>query len=375
MKNSVAKLSLVVAVSAVIAVACNKKELTAEKEIKSPRLPATGYDYTVNQPGTSINSEVATLGRVLFYDKFLSLNNNASCGGCHHQANAFSDDVAFSTGFAAGLTERNSPPIFNLDPTGGFFWDKRENDLSTMVLMPIKHNVEMGLDNMDKLPGKLAKLPYYPELFKKAFNSTEITADRISAALAQFLLSIRSENTRYDRYLASGNPGLLTAAEHRGADLFFTNLHCTNCHLDAKAPVFITDAWNTGLDPEYKDNGIGAFTGNGAENGVFKVPSIRNLALTAPYMHDGRFATLEEVVEHYNSNVAAHPNVSHHLGVVEPQSTGWGNNNTFSPNRNQFGMPKLLLKEEEKQDLVAFLKCMTDDQLTTDPKYADPFNY
>ncbi|KAB2918785.1 MAG: c-type cytochrome [Bacteroidetes bacterium] len=380
MKTNTIKWASLFASALLLAVACKREAPKNEESFKAPLLAQSAFDY---ESGTThvfffdrqgnritINNDVAALGRVLFYEKFMSVNNAVSCGSCHKQENAFADPNRFSAGFAAGLGTRNAPPIFNLAGSGNFFWDSRANDLREMVLMPIRHNVEMGMEKIEMLETKLNKVPYYAELFNKAFGSSQVTTKGISEALTQFILSIRSENTLFEKIGIDA----LNAQEKQGFEVF-SGLHCQTCHGPATAPYYNSASFNIGLEKNYTDKGMGERVSFPEAEGLFKAPPLRNLAVTAPYMHDGRFATLEEVVDHYNSGVVDHANVSPQLRIVDPNSGGWGNNNTSSPKLNQFGMPTLELTPDEKADLVAFLKALKDNKLLTDSKYSDPFNY
>lgn len=330
-----------------------------------PDLVPTFTDVPVNA-AFNVTDDGATLGRVLFYDKKLSLNNKISCGSCHHQANAFSDPVVGSTGFEGKLTPRNSIAITNPVLENNFFWDLRESNLEEMVTKPIKNHIEMGMEDLDDLAGKLAAVKYYPELFNKAFGSTEINRDRIADALTQFLRSMITCHSKWDMVQNNSSQNILTAQETEGMNIFFGEGRCYTCHNGRNLNEGIggvvdptTGGWSTlkaaniGLNLEYNDNGMGA--SDPAMAGVFKVPSLRNVALTPPYMHDGRFATLEDVVNHYNSNIEAHPNLDQRL-------------------RDWEGNPwRMNLNESKKASLVAFLKTFSDNQFTTDARYADPF--
>lgn len=353
-----------------------------------PTIPSTPYDYvnclagmpvylrdylnnhpTVdNMPaGNAVTNMGATLGRVLFYDKSLSVNNTISCGSCHHQDKAFTDGVAFSKGFAGGLTRRNSMSVVNLRffKPQKMFWDLRAADLETQVLMPIQDHIEMGMASMAALEAKLKDIVYYRELFRAAFGTTDISSDRISKALAQFLRSITSFNSKYDQGLAS-NLSNFTAEEKAGL-VVLQRLNCVECHSDLSTifprqhPTFFTgdnsgentgNGSNNALDENYADKGIGELTGLAKDQGTFKIPTLRNIDLTAPYMHDGRFKTLEEVMEHYRVGAKAHPNI----GIQIPN-----------------GGYKAALTETDKANAIAFLKTLTDQTLVSDPKFSDPF--
>ena len=341
-------------------------------------LPTTSFNYTApalplsftvnpilaqdNTPLTNLTTDVgATLGRVLFYDKRLSTNQTVSCSSCHQQAHGFSDPRKFSVGFNGGLTGRNSMGLSQARwyQRRHFFWDERANTLEDQVLQPIQNAVEMGM-TLDALTARLAAEPYYTNLFARTFGSTAVTSERISRALAQFVRSIVSVRSKYDTGL-SNNFANFTAQENQGRQIFNGPGGCAACHgTDNFVPGPALN--NNGLEFPYVDLGVGGITGNAGDNGKFKVPSLRNLELTAPYMHDGRFATLEEVVEFYDHGVVDNPNLS------PPLRNPPGTPNAGQPRR-------LNLTPDQKAALVAFLKTLTDPNLATDEKYSDPFNY
>jgi cytochrome c peroxidase len=355
-----------------------------EEDVIYPNLPEVPFNYASpdlpnyffappiqgqdNMPGDNLTSDWgATLGRVLFYDKNLSANQTVACASCHHQETGFSDTEVLSVGFEGGLTGRHSMSLTQARyyASGAFFWDERAATLEEQVLMPIQDEVEMGME-LDALVAHLESIPYYPDLFQHAFGSPEITSDRISLALAQFVRSIVSSNSRFDEGMAliGGGPNFpttdfpnFTASENLGKALFFAPENtCASCH--GTTNFVAPGARNNGLDANSEDLGLGGITGNLQENGLFKVPSLRNVAVRPPYMHDGRFASLEEVVEHYNSGIQPHPNLAPQLR----QGPG--------PN----GQPiRLNLTEAEKQALVDFMMTLTDQSLLTDDKFSDPF--
>jgi cytochrome c peroxidase len=297
----------------------------------------------------------ATLGRVLFYDTRLSANNTVSCASCHVQAHAFVDADRFSRGFKGGHTDRHAMNLVNLryHPRARFFWDERGGNLEAMVLLPAENTLEMGQDLL-KLPGILAAQRYYPDLFRQAFGDPEITNERIARALAQFLRSMVSYQSRYDDgrlQVSSSHDDFpnYTNEENRGKALFIRN--CALCHLpDQDAHFVMTEPVNTGLDEDTTntDGGVGDITLKPQDVGRFKSPSLRNVEFTAPYMHDGRFATLDAVLDHYSNGGKNHPNKDVR---VQP----------------------LHFTSSEKAALVAFLRTLTDPSFLSDPKFSDPF--
>ncbi len=317
-----------------------------------------------NTPGNNPITDLgATLGRVLFYDVNLSANNTISCSSCHVQQAGFSDPDRFSTGFEGGLTGRNSMGLANAKyyQNGRFFWDERSATLEEQVLQPIQDHIEMGME-LDDLVAKLQVLDYYPILFDNAFGTPDVTSDRISRALAQFIRSMVSFDSKFDAGVAAvgGNfndntqfPNF-TAEENQGFQIYFTNRgNCDACH--GTAATISPEARNNGLFLDYPDNGLGNVTGNPNDNGKFKSPSLRNIELTAPYMHDGSLASLEDVVAHYNNGVQNHPNLDNRL-------------------RGNGGQPRRLnLSQQEQAALVAFLRTLTDNSFITDEKFSNPF--
>lgn len=361
--KKVVTLSALIAI-VVIAYSCKKNndKLTAAAYLD---LPATPYSYTFVSPDTAYNHK-ATLGRVLFYDTHLSVNNAISCGSCHKQALGFADNAALSVGYEGRLTKRNSKGIVNLGssrfslpntriPGSPLFWDGREEIVADLVARPITNHVEMGIDDVSVLPAKLSKLAYYSELFKNAYGDNAITMDRISDCVATFLISIQSNDTRFDKFFNNGQTEAFTALEKKGYDLFTTKYNCEGCHHLFQNFYTTDDFKDIGLDNNYKDLGRGAVTTASIDNGKFRTPSLRNVELTAPYMHDGRFKTLDDVLEHYSHNIQNSPNLNAQF-------------------REPDGTPKQLnISDMDKQALIAFLKTTTDYTLITDPKFSNPF--
>ena len=335
----------------------------------TPTLPDAPYDYDGitlpshlaaapiqaedNTPASNPITDVgATLGRVLFHDVRLSQNETIACSSCHLQDRGFSDPDRFSEGFEGERTTRNSMGLaFARFYDGGeFFWDERAGTLEDQVLMPIQDHVEMGM-TLDEAVSRLEATAFYPGLFADAFGTPDVTSERVSRALAQFVRSIVAPNSRYDaaRQAQGGPPGRrmagLTDQENDGLDLFFGPGRCAQCH---RGDLFVGDqARNNGLDATITDEGAG--------NGRFKTGSLRNVALTAPYMHDGRFETLADVVDHYSTGIQDSPNLDARL-------------------RERNGRPiRPSFTAAERDALVAFLLTLTDETLATDPRWSDPF--
>ncbi len=360
--------------------ACQDDDFQITPRKSALNLPEQAFDYVStaivpnhfgdelddNTPNfNQVTDHGATLGRVLFYDTKLSLNNSVACASCHFQENAFSDVVAKSTGFDNRKTSRNSLPIFNNKYTMSFFWDMEVHNLEDQVVMPIKDHIEMGIENLSDLEVKLRTIDYYPELFENAFGSPEITSTKISKSMSQFIRSIVSQDAKFDEGVNS-NFSNFSDLEIEGMDVF-ERADCNSCHSSANFGGTI--AANIGLDLDYQDKGIGLLT-SVESNGVFKVPSLRNIELTGPYMHDGRFETLEEVIEHYSMKIVEHQNLDFRLrnggGNSWDSEPGGGTGPFMSPLHFEF-------TQHEKDALLAFLKTLTDKTLINDEKYSSPF--
>ncbi len=364
MKKTIAILSIVLLIAAVHS--CKKNPIVTGSAV-SLDLPSQPYSYfdsmvfinTGNLNVMNLN-HAATLGRVLFYDTHLSVNNAISCGSCHKQAIAFADNVPFSTGFQGILTKRNSIGITDLSRSEAFFWDGRENNIANLALRPLSNHVEMGIEDSLPLVSKLAGLPYYNQLFINAFGDGAVTTARISASIGIFMQAISSDNTRLDQY-NRGNTSALTAQELQGKFLFDTKYPCGSCHNSGQGGsggygggggVTFLDI---GLSATYTDNGRGTISGSSSEMGTFKVPDLRNVALTAPYMHDGRYKTLSDVIDHYSHGIYKSANLDSRL----KDNTG----NAMQMN----------ITDVEKQAIIAFLGALTDDHMISDPKFSNPF--
>jgi cytochrome c peroxidase len=310
-------------------------------------------DTTVRSGNAPTNAG-ATLGRVLFYDKRLSITNTHSCSSCHVHALNFGAPERYSVGVLGVPMKRHSMALGNVRYRHGnrFFSDERVYGLENVVLLPITTATELG-NYMPLLEAKLAATSFYPALFAMAFGTPEITAARIEKALAQFLRSLISYRSKFDRAFPGGDPWypiepatVLSAQELRGHQLFI-EAKCYNCH---QVEFVQTMDWpaNNGLDSVITDGGANGF-------GSFRAPSLRNIVASAPYMHDGRFATLREVIDHYDHGV----------------KPGFATSQTLLLSD---GQPRLLnLSEDDKAALEAYLQTLTDPEFLSDPKFADPF--
>lgn len=358
-------------------IACSQEKTVGNTKltILEPVLPETPYDYAAKNLPAHIpgdfsvpDNNLATLGRVLFYDNALSINNTVACASCHLQQFAFSDGKALSDGVTEVKTSRNALAIMNTKRESGFFWDLRETNLQTMVLKPIQNHVEMGFDKMDNVVANIQQIDYYHPLFQKAFGNTNVTASKVGLALTEFLNSMKSHRSKYDIGKQSGFKNF-NPIELLGKELFTKTLYCKSCHFEPDfKPSWSGASANIGLDIDYKDNGVGDLTPTTNSQflkGSFKIPSLRNIELTGPYMHDGRFTTLEEVIEHYNSGVKNHPNIDWNLITTLDVKTG---------QQTRLAEPiKLNLSDVEKAALVAFLKTLTDQEYVNDVRFSNPF--
>ena len=318
----------------------------------------------INTPADNpITNWGATLGRVLFFDKNLSKNGTVACASCHKQDHGFGDSEQFSEGFNGGRTKRHSMGIINSRYyfEGKFFWDERAATLEDQVLMPFQDSIEMGM-TLPEILERVNAQPYYPILFNRAFGSDEINIDKVSLAVAQYVRSIISYRTKYDegRAVAINKNAYFanfSELESRGKDLFMeeeSGLNCEACH--GGESFTSSSIKNNGLDATTTDPGVGGITGLAYDDAMFKAPSLRGIAQRSRFMHDGRFASLEEVIEHYNSGVKPHPNLDF---ILKDPGTGL-------PIQRD-------LSEYDKQALIAFLETLSDYALATDPKYSDPF--
>lgn len=331
--------------------------------------PATSTPYNFTLPGSfqsylpppeipadnPMTIEGIALGRKLFYDPILSGDNTQACASCHDVSHSFSDTTQFSIGIDGGPGNRNAMPIFNLawNISNKFFWDGRATSIEDQASQPVINPVEMH----DTWPNAISKIqndPNYPGLFKEAFgiDANEITTDYVTKAIAQFERTLISGNSKFDQYLMG--QATLTTSELNGLDIFMTETgDCFHCHGSATNPLWTDNQFhNNAIDSVFADSGLAAVTLNSADLGKFKTPSLRNLIYTAPYMHDGRFATLDEVIMHY--------------------STGLVHSSTDDPLMLHLPQGGAQLTPQEMIDLKAFLLTLSDPDFVANPDFQAP---
>lgn len=303
------------------------------------------------------------LGRMLFYETALSLDNSISCGSCHAPANSFSDQNQFSTGVNGTTGIRNSMALFNLGWQTSYFWDGRAHTLEEQILEPVPNPIEMHLQWQEAVSRLQNKVEYTNQFFR-AFGTTTITKEDVAKALAQFLRTMISGTSKYDVIYKRVNllpmnaeeliiNATITNEELAGFDLFnsLSGADCAHCHNGTLMQV--QKFSNNGLDAAFSDLGRGGVTGNPNENGKFKVPSIRNMGFTAPYMHDGRFQTVDDVIDHYSIGIQQSPTID---PLIEFAFQGG-----------------VQLDQDQRNLLKAFLLTLDDYKFVTNPNF-QPLN-
>jgi cytochrome c peroxidase len=376
---------LLTAAAMLLVVACGKDDPKPSAPTEPPVVepPATPYPLVlptqllqnvVIPANNPLTVEGVDLGRRLFYETRLSSNNTMSCGSCHQQSKAFTDGRVRAIGVDGVAHARNTMSLVNLLWEPNLNWDGSATSLETQARTPIENPIELH-QSLATGVSKLQQTSPYPTLFAKAFGSSTITEENVLKALAQFERTLISSNTRYEQSLLG--QVRLTEDERAGKVLFFNHPgeggnvtarggSCDHCHNGNNflftATRFTTAGgttqfFNNGLDLSFADPGRFGVTGQNTDQGRFRVPTLRNIALTAPYMHDGRFQTLEEVVDHYNEHILSNsPNVDPILLLS-----------------NTNGGTRLDLTATEKRQLVAFLKTLTDSTFIQDPRFSNPF--
>lgn len=307
--------------------------------------PPLAYDIT-NNPLTEKGFE---LGKKIFYDGRLASDGVVSCGFCHIQQDAFTHHGhTFSHGVGEGIGIRNAQPIQNMAFQTQFFWDGASDHIELLSMSPISNEVEMN-GNIVNIMNMMKNDPQYKKLYKQAFTNGEINPENMLKALAQFMTMLTSSNSRFDKYRRNETGGTLSQTELEGYAIF--NQKCASCHA---TDIFTDNTFrNNGLpiNPQINDLGRYRVTENPLHKYQFKVPSLRNIELTAPYMHDGRFFTLEAVLNHYANGVTSTENLDPILN-----------------NNGSLGIP---LTSDEKVKIIAFLKTLTDHEFISNPKFAE----
>ncbi len=325
--------------------ACKKEVIETFASFQKPtNFPEPVYHFSTN----AVTKEGFELGRKLFYDPILSANNTISCGSCHIQTSAFTHHGhSVSHGIFDRMGTRNSPPIMNLAWNTSFMWDGGIFDLDLQAIAPITNHVEMD-ETMANVLNKLRSSSQYPALFKRAYGTDEITTSSFLKALSQFMVMCVSSNSKYDSVMRNEGGKSFTPDEQQGYTIF--KQKCSTCH---KEPLFTDNSFrNNGISISgVNDEGRYMITQNDGDKYKFKVPSLRNLAYTAPYMHDGRFFTVEAVLDHYSSQVQQTPN----LDPVFQQGSS-------------LGIPLTVV---EKQQLVTFLQTLNDKTFITDKQFSE----
>jgi cytochrome c peroxidase len=311
-----------------------------------------GFPPLPNPANNPLTRQGVALGRRLFYDPILSADSTQACGSCHRFGRSFSDSLRFSVGIDGSAGTRNASSLVNVAWLPKAFWDGRAASLEHQALEPVVNPIEMK-ETWPNVVRKLQRHKDYPELFGRAFGTDEITKELVTKAIAQFERTFVSHQSKFDIWLQTRDAAAagFTAAQERGRHLFDTERgDCFHCH---RVNVLATDNdfHNIGLDSTFVDLGRGDITGNPSDLGKFKTPTLRNVELTPPYMHDGRFNTLEEVVQHYNTGGFTTPTTD---PLLRKRGVGLG------------------LTPEEVSDIVEFLKTFTDTVFANNPDLANP---
>lgn len=346
------KILCLIALWAVLA-GCQTPGQDAEPEVlfqKPANFPEPVYALDQNRP----TAAGVRLGKALFYDGLLSRDGSISCAECHNQAYAFTHHQHdLSHGIDNQLGTRNSMPIQNLAWERDFFWDGGVHDLDLVPIAPLENPVEMDEKSANVI-NKLRNSTKYPPLFKAAFGTDEVNGTRFLQALSQFMLTLVSGNSRYDKWVRKEPGGTLTDEEQAGLSLFKTK--CSACHA---GELFTDNTFrNNGLYIQGNgDIGRAHVTEQAEDRYKFKVPSLRNIEKTLPYMHDGRFYSLAAVLDHYAENVQPTEN----LDPLLKQNGKLGQSR-----------PGIALSANEKTQIIAFLKTLTDDQFLRDVRFAEP---
>jgi cytochrome c peroxidase len=325
-----------------------------------------GFPTPVIPANNPLTKEGVALGRMLFYEKALSSTGTMACASCHQQKKAFTDGLALAVGVDGVANPRGTMSLTNVPWSTQLTWDGAFTTLETQAQKPLENSIELH----QMLPVSVAKLQStarYPPLFLAAFGTQTITPELTLKALAQFERTLISGNSRYDKFMTTRQG--LSADELAGLQLYTTHIapgkvrgaECFHCHTQPlMSSNYEGKFFNNGLDLTFTDPGRSGITGLAVDKGKFIAPTLRNITLTAPYMHDGRFKTLEEVLNHY----------SDHVQIASP---GLDNNLIEGINDPVFGTGHMDLTATEKRQVIAFLKTLTDSTFIADKRFASPF--
>lgn len=345
----------------VVILACKKDKTEYVQTPYELKIPSH-FPAMIIPEDNPMTVEGVELGRKLFYEKKLSGDNTQACATCHAPSSAFADPEQFSTGIDGLQGDRNSMALINLGWNTSFFWDGREKTLEEQIIQPVINPIEMH-EEWKNVVDKLNADVNYKNMFFKAFNSSEIDSLKAAKAIAQFLRTLISGSSKYDVMYKYENNFTLSASEQAiyqsvtpsewaGYDLFksLNGADCFHCH---NGPLMQVQKFsNNGLDATFNDLGRGAVTGNPNDNGKFKVPTLRNIEFSAPYMHDGRFATLDDVIDHYSHFIQLSPTID---PLIE-----------FA---NQGGVQ---LDAQEKNLIKQFLLTLSDEEFINNPAFKEP---
>lgn len=329
--------------SIVVLYACGKNEVALQTEtirfVVPANFPAAAYNFEENK----LTQDGFELGKKLFYDSRLSVDKSISCGSCHQQFAAFAQlDHNVSHGVNNCLGKRNAPVLFNLAWQKEFFWDGGAKNLEIVPINAITDACEMGT-SLDDVVRLLSKTEPYPKLFTIAFGSTKITSQQILKALTQFMATMVSANSKYDKVMRDPQKNSFSHEEFEGYKLFKEK--CASCHAE---PLFTNLSYrNNGLELKSADLGRKMITQLASDEGKFRIPTLRNIELSSPYMHDGRFNTLDKVLEHYHAGVVHHPNLDSNLKAG------------------------IQLSPTQKQQLIGFLKTLTDEEFIKNKAFSE----
>ncbi len=363
-----------------------KEDPTVADQMEPSELPANDTSSNLNTTPYEFNfpdvvrempvpddnpttEEGVKLGRMLFYDPILSGDSTMACATCHQQANAFASKVRFNKGIVGQKGFRNAMALMNLGWASAYNWDGSAKTLEEQALEPVTNPVEMHESWPDAVK-KIKRSDFYPKLFKDAFGDKPIKRDLVVKAISQFERTLISFDAKIDRIFQG--EASFTPSERRGFNIYVTeDADCFHCHGLPRQNRLLTDDnfHNSGLDSmgpgefDFEDKGLGSVTGNRNDNGKFKTPTLRNVELTAPYMHDGRFETLKEVVNFYSDSLKPASNVDENIQKHLPRSDD-----------GYYKQGGVDLSEQEKQDLINFLKTFTDKSFIKDERYSNPFN-